>query len=138
MKNRIHSLTGILFLAMLLAAGSSNLPDINPIPNPAGEDPDVVIEMTNQLTYTPDTVTVEKGDVVLWKNSSLLVHSVTADPAEETMEKSVTLPSGAEPFNSGLMDPEETFQTKFMTPGTYNYFCMPHEAAMRGTVIVKE
>lgn len=100
-------------------------------------DPDVTIEMTNQLSFKPDTVTIKRGDTVLWKNTSLLVHSVTADHDKKTKPESVALPEGAEPFNSGLMDPEEEFSHTFTVRGTYTYFCIPHEAAMRGVVIVE-
>jgi len=100
-------------------------------------EPDVTIGMTNQLTFTPDTVTIKKGDTVLWKNSSLLVHSVTADHDKKTESDSVKLPEGAEPFDSGLMDPEEEFMHTFTVRGSYTYFCIPHEAAMRGVIIVE-
>jgi len=105
----------------------------------ASTEPAVVVEMTNTLTFTPDTVTIRVGQTVRWENTSLLMHTVTADPGEATMAGSVTLPANAEPFDSGNMDPEETFQHTFDTPGTYTYFCIPHEAAkMRGTIIVEQ
>ena len=53
-----------------------------------------------------------------------------------TMENSVRLPEGAAPFHSGDLEPEEAFEYTFEVPGRYRYFCVPHEAAMRGTVIV--
>lgn len=105
--------------------------------NLSATEPDVTIGMTNQLSFEPDTVTIKKGDTVLWKNSSLLVHSVTADHEKKTEEGSVALPEGAEPFDSGLMDPEEEFSHTFTVRGTYTYFCIPHEAAMKGVIIVE-
>lgn len=99
--------------------------------------PAATVGMTNSLKFTPPTVRIKVGETVRWKNSSLLVHTVTADPAEATIEGSVALPEGAEAFNSGLMDPEQTFEHTFTEAGTYTYFCIPHEAAkMRGQVIV--
>jgi len=100
-------------------------------------EPAAVVGMTNQLTFTPDTVRIQVGETIRWKNSSLLVHSVTADPAQETKDSSVILPDDAVPFNSGLLDPEETFEYSFKVPGTYKYFCIPHEAMMTGVVIVE-
>lgn len=100
-------------------------------------EPAAIVGMTNSLRFTPPTVRIKVGETVRWKNSSLLVHTVTADPAEATIEGSVALPEGAEAFNSGLMDPEQTFEHTFTEAGTYTYFCIPHEAAkMRGQVIV--
>lgn len=99
-------------------------------------EPAVVIGMTNTLSFTKDTVRVEVGETVRWNNDSIVVHTVTADAEKATMEKSVRLPEGATPFHSGDLEPEETFEYTFEVPGRYRYFCVPHEAAMRGTVIV--
>ena len=96
------------------------------------------VEMTNTLKFTPDTVTIEAGETVRWANTSVIVHTVTADPAEATMDGSVQLPEEAEAFDSGNMDPKATFEHTFETPGTYTYFCIPHEGVkMRGTVVVE-
>jgi len=105
---------------------------------PSATDPAVVVGMTNTMTYTPDTVRVEVGETVRWENNSAVMHTVTADPEEAFKDESVTLPDGASTFNSGNMDPGQTFEHTFETPGTYRYFCIPHEAVgMRGTVIVE-
>lgn len=100
--------------------------------------PAATVGMTNTLQFTPDTVRVQVGETVRWENSSVVVHTVTADPEEATLEESVRLPEGASPFDSGNMDPKETFEYTFEVPGTYRYFCIPHEATkMYGTVIVE-
>lgn len=96
------------------------------------------VEMTNTLKFSPDTVTIQAGETVRWTNTSVIVHTVTADPDEATMDGSVRLPEGADAFNSGNMDPKATFEHTFEAPGTYTYFCIPHEAVkMRGTVVVE-
>lgn len=96
------------------------------------------VGMTNTLTFAPDTVHVEVGATVRWTNSSVLVHTVTADPEKATLDESVHLPEGATPFDSGNMDPKATFEHTFEAAGTYRYFCIPHEATkMYGTVIVE-
>jgi plastocyanin len=110
-----------------------------PPPNASSvqDDPAAVVGMTNMLKYTPDTVRVQAGETVRWENSSLIMHTVTADPGEATLDGSVQLPDAAEPFDSGNLDPDETFEYTFETPGTYQYFCIPHEGAkMYGWVIV--
>lgn len=99
---------------------------------------DHVIEMTNRLTFIPDTLHVSVGDRVTWKNTSMLVHTVTADSAQSTVEGSVRLPEGAESFDSGSIDPGDEFSRKLHVPGIYTYFCIPHEGAgMWGTIIVE-
>lgn len=104
----------------------------------SGTEPAVTVGMTNTLSFDPDTVRIETGQMIRWKNTSVIVHTVTADPEEATIEKSVKLPEGAAPFNSDNMDPKATFEHTFEVPGTYRYFCIPHEGTkMYGTVIVE-
>jgi len=100
-------------------------------------EPAVTIGITNILSFTKDTVRVAVGETVRWKNDSVIVHTVTADPDEATMDKSVRFPEETTPFHSGDLAPKATFEHTFEVPGRYRYFCVPHEAAMRGTVIVE-
>lgn len=101
------------------------------------DKPAVTVGMTNTMNFTPDTVRIEVGQTVLWKNSSLLAHTVTGNPSESTVEGSAKLPEGAKPFNSGMLDPDQRYSHTFTKPGTYQYFCIPHEGAkMYGWVIV--
>lgn len=96
------------------------------------------VEMTNQLTFAPDSVVIRAGQSVRFRNTSVLVHTATGDPSRASLEASVRLPEGASPFHSGRLEPGQTFSHTFRTPGRYRYFCVPHEGAeMRGVVIVK-
>lgn len=108
-----------------------------PVAAQTGGAPAATVGMTNTLSFTKDTVRVTVGETVRWKNDSVIVHTVTADPEEATMDESMRLPNGASPFHSGRLKPDETFEYTFETPGRYRYFCVPHEAAMRATVIVE-
>jgi plastocyanin len=104
----------------------------------SGDEPAAVVGMTNQMEYTTDTVRVQVGETVRWKNNSAVMHTVTADPEEAIKDGSVMLPDGASPFNSGNMNPDQTFEHTFEVAGTYRYFCIPHEAVgMVGTVVVE-
>lgn len=101
-------------------------------------EPAATVGMTNTLEFDPDTVRVQAGQTVRWTNGSVIVHTVTADPEQATKDESVRLPDGASPFDSGDMDPNTTFEYTFDVPGTYRYFCIPHEGTkMYGTVIVE-
>ncbi len=74
---------------------------------------------------------------MLWRNTSALPHTVTADPSKVVRPENVILPEGAAAFDSGNMDPGATFSHTFTTAGTYRYVCIPHELAnMIGVVIV--
>ncbi len=124
----------IIVSMLLLAAIPSNKTGA---PDKKTPSPAAVVEMTNTMKFTPDTVRIKKGQTVKWVNTSLLAHSVTADPEKSAIEGSVELPKGAPSFDSGMLDPEQTFQHTFNTTGTYQYFCIPHEGAkMYGWVIV--
>lgn len=97
------------------------------------------VGMTNRLTFTPETVRVRVGETVRWRNSSDLLHTVTADPEKVSDPANVSLPEGAAPFDSGNLEPGATFDHTFTQPGRYKYVCIPHEAAaMIGWVIVSE
>lgn len=104
---------------------------------PAAGAPAVEVEMTNRLLFSPDTVRITSGETVLWRNSSMLPHTVTADASKAAAAGNVTLPPGAQSFDSGNIDAGQTWSYTFTVPGTYRYVCLPHEmAGMTGVVIV--
>lgn len=100
--------------------------------------------------FVPTEYRVAVGETVRWANGSTQGHTVTAYEGG--------LPEGADFFASGGYDDEEaareafwdgeragvlytgdTFEHTFSTPGTHNYFCIPHErAGMVGRVVVEE
>jgi len=102
------------------------------------KQPPPIVTMTDELVFKPSRVTISVGQTVIWRNESVLVHTVTADPGIAARAADVALPDGAKPFNSGNIKPKGTFRRTFTIPGTYRYFCIPHEAAgMIGEVIVQ-
>lgn len=103
-------------------------------------DGELVVTMTNQLAFMPDTLRVLPGETVVWRNTSAVVHTVTFDPARAAEPANITLPANVEPFDSGDMAPGAEFRHTFAVPGEYRYICIPHELAGRmfGVVIVEE
>jgi len=73
--------------------------------------------------FSPSSITVVVGinNTVTWTNDDVGTHTVTADN---------------EAFDSGYMDPGQSWNYTFTTPGTYTYHCTLHPW-MKGTVIVK-
>jgi len=101
--------------------------------------------MSDARLYEPETLTVSVGDTVRWMNESDEAHSVTTYESK--------LPEGAEFFSSSgqpseadardhieaLMTAGDEYSVKFDVPGTYEYFCVPHEAqGMRGKIVVED
>jgi plastocyanin len=89
--------------------------------------------------YMPATVTIKVGDTVKWINTGKTLHSVTLVPEDAQNPASVSEPKGAATFDSGFMPPDASYSHTFTVPGTYKYFCVPHEkAGMVGEVVVKK
>jgi plastocyanin len=96
------------------------------------------VNMTDALKFEPASVTIKKGDKVTWKNTGSLVHTATCDPSKASNPADVSLPSGAQPFDSGDVAGGKTFSQTFNVAGTYKYFCKPHESGgMVGTITVQ-
>lgn len=96
-----------------------------------------VVQMNDELKFVPDRLTVKVGDTVTWRNAGTVAHTVTDDPAKAQNKANATLPSGAEPWDSGLVAGGQTWSRTFGTAGDYRYFCVPHESAgMLGTLTV--
>ena len=111
------------------------------LPSPAGAAAKpVIIKMADTpAVYEPAKVTVSVGQPVEWMNTGKNVHSVTLVPEDAQNAKDASEPKGAPTFDSGFMAPGSKFTYTFTVPGTYHYFCVPHEkAGMVGIVVVKK
>ncbi len=95
--------------------------------------------------FAPPRLQVVAGTTVTFTNLSDDSHTVTAEEGG--------LPAGAEYFASGgsateaeardeleawLIRKDENYTFTFEQPGTYSYFCIPHEAdGMLGVIVVE-
>ncbi len=96
------------------------------------------VTITDLLRFEPKQVVIRAGDTVEWRNQSVLVHTVTADPGKAARVEDVTLPRDAQGFDSGKLEHGARFRHRFGKPGLYRYFCIPHEATgMVGEVEVR-
>jgi quinohemoprotein ethanol dehydrogenase len=77
------------------------------------------------FAFNPGTIIVPPGTTVTWTNTGAQPHTATSTVSETNP---VT-------FDSGILDPGQSFSFRFDTPGTYDYFCTVHPF-MRGKVIV--
>jgi plastocyanin len=76
--------------------------------------------------YIPSKISIIQGESVTWLNEDAAFHSVTSGTFEN--------PTGL--FDSGHLDPNESFIVKFEESGTFDYFCTLHPW-MKGKVIVE-
>jgi plastocyanin len=99
-----------------------------------------VIKMADaQPFYTPAKVAIKVGDTVQWVNGGETVHSVSTTAANAQNRKDTSMPKGAVAFDSGFIPPGGDYSYTFTVPGTYRYFCLPHEkAGMVGVIVVKK
>jgi quinohemoprotein ethanol dehydrogenase len=77
------------------------------------------------FAFNPGTIIIPPGTTVTWTNTGSQPHSATSTVSETNP---VT-------FDSGILNPGQSYSFTFDTPGTYDYFCVPHPF-MRGKVIV--
>ena len=144
----VSSIIGIVILASLAVAFSNF--DEEPQPEPNSEfasesvEDSIEIESSTQgdvimptkvsrpgceiedRCYIPSVITVERGKQVTWVNEDSAFHSVTSGFYDAPTDL----------FDSGHMDPYETYSLTFDEPGTYDYYCTLHPW-MEGQVIVE-
>lgn len=90
------------------------------------------------MSFLPATITVNVGERVLWKNSSFAVHNVVDDASKAISVIDVKLPAAVQPFDSGYLEPGQSYSRAFTVPGIYRYVCTLHEGnGMKGVVIVR-
>jgi plastocyanin len=77
--------------------------------------------------FVPDAVQAAPGDSVVWTNTAAIQHTVTSG----------TSCTANGEFNSGTMNPSQTFVRVFTSEGSFPYFCTFHCAfGMIGSVTV--
>ncbi len=87
-------------------------------------------EMMNEVnivdfSYDPAMLTVAVGDTVTWTNNDDVPHTVTAGTPDS--------PTGE--FDSGEIQPGETFSYTFDTAGTFDYYCTLHPDMMASVTV---
>jgi plastocyanin len=103
------------------------------------------VEMTDSQRFDPETITIEVGETITWVNESDEAHTVTAYGDEIPEGASYFASGGAsneeearDDLSEGLIESGETFEVTLDTPGTYEYYCIPHESSgMKGTITVE-
>ena len=99
-------------------------PTPTPKPSPTLTPPTTVkvsIISNGSFAFSPQTVNISIGTIVIWKNNTTVPHTVSSDNGT---------------FDSATISPGGTFSFKFTQAGTFAYHCNIHPF-MTATVIVK-
>ena len=67
--------------------------------------------------YIPESPTVFRGTIVTWMNHDTVTHTVQSQDG-----KGNVMPL----FNSGILQPSDSFEYQFDKPGIYDYLCTLH------------
>lgn len=99
----------------------------SPSPTPQGETHTVEIGKTVKgpaADYTPTTITIKRGDSIVWKNLDSAVHTASAD------DKS---------FDTGSIGGGKSATAiRFDTTGTFTYYCKAHPSTMKDAKVIVE
>lgn len=74
------------------------------------------------FSFTPQALTINAGDTVIWTNMDNVAHTVTSDLGTE--------------LHSAQLSPGQSYSHTFTTAGTYAYHCSIH-TMMTGTITVQ-
>lgn len=126
-KKMIGAKAPLVALVTILAAGlagcAGGAGGAASVDCPAFEDvehADMVHIEIKDMAYSPASASVRAGQWILWTNAEPIGHTVTPFSAA----KWGTPGSGSAP-DEYLMD-GETWAWCFSSPGTYEYYCVPH------------
>jgi len=119
--------------------GAPPQPIASPQASPAGTPaPSAKVGLTPDFKFDPAHVTIKRGQTVMWTNQGRAPQTVTTDPARAKVKSDAVVPSGAKPFDSGVLNASASFSYTFDVAGSYSYFSMPQEQnGMLGTVTVE-
>jgi plastocyanin len=108
-------LASLVLVILARGAGAETLPAIH-------------IEIHDH-TFVPAVVHAKAGQPIIWLNTDGDFHTVTSGAHNVDDNRWVSSP----PIPDG-----QTFRVRLATPGTYPYFCKPHQfqASMHGTLII--
>ena len=95
----------------------------------AKEDVHCIDVFDSSPGYSRPVIEINKNDTIIWKNIGELEHNITSTDSVTNMN-----PDGL--FNSGYLKPGQAFAIKFITPGTFYYYCSAHVGWMRGKIVV--
>ena len=133
MKLKPITATIVLSLAIsaLLVSGCANnttnqTPSASPVISTASQNTVVI----NNYTFSPSSLTIQKGANVTWKNNDSVDHELFSE------SPIFSSPRDFKGGSSPLIGADDTYTYQFNTTGTYPYHCYIHMQET-GTIIVQ-
>ncbi len=83
---------------------------------------------TRNMTFSPQSVTIQAGQKVRWLNNDNTIHTVVSGAPGDANAGSL--------FDSGNLLPNQSFEHTFNDKGTFVYFCRVHSTMMFGATVV--
>ncbi|AGK97163.1 cupredoxin domain-containing protein [Clostridium pasteurianum] len=109
----------LMVVTLFIFTACSNSPAPNkPIPQDSSSSKIIQVKITN-FSFDPQTLTIHKGDTVMWTNMDSAPHTVTGKD-----------------FKSATLNKNDTFKFTFNDTGNFDYVCSFH-SEMTGNIIVK-
>ena len=143
-RRKFLTIAGIGFSGLVLSStrkpawANSNGQDKQLLTHAETETVDIFMrsdKLGSEVWFDPIGVYIEPGQTVRWISEEN-VHTTTAYHPKNN-NHSLRIPKNARPWDSGFLQPGDTFEVLLTVEGVYDYYCMPHEAAgMVGRIIV--
>jgi plastocyanin len=90
-----------------------------------------------RIWYDPVGLAVPPGTTVQFINRDPGNSHTATTYHPSNYDRKRRMPSGAVPWDSDFLLPDEYFEITLTAPGVYDYYCLPHEmAAMVGRIVV--
>jgi plastocyanin len=136
-ERALPGLLAVVLAGCCSAGGKPNRASAVATPSPtapAGAPDAVSIHL---VAFDPARLEVAAGTTVTWTQTDEgSIHTVTSGTVETDATGATTADADAR-FDSGQLTHGERFSFTFSEPGTYPYFCVIHQATMRGEVSVR-
>ncbi len=96
--------------------------------NSGNSIPAVILGLYEDRSYSPNPITIERGQTITWYNGDTISHTVTSGQGDDE--------DAGQGFDSEAIIPNQYYSITFEDSGEYPYYCFYHPS-MIGEVIVE-
>ena len=101
-----------------------------PVPMPTPPTSGQVLVVMHNIAFNSAMITIHVGQTVVWRNDDTVPHTTTSG----TCPNGVCSPMPG--WDSGTLNPGQSFSHQFTATGTFPYYCRIHGVMMQGTIVV--